>query len=104
MFYRVTSRNVYSDTDFLLVEVEDNKLKITDFPNVGRMQKGKDFLNSTKGLSKSGKQFLLIGPHMDSAYEIAPTIITNIEEQRERVFDYLKSRYSTLKEESLNDF
>lgn len=96
----VKSRNVYSDTTFILITIKDGKLGVKEFYGVGNKGRGTDFINETKGVSKG--QYVLIGPHMDNTYDIAPTIITDIDEQRKKVFDYLKEHFVTFKPEDVD--
>ena len=97
----VTSRNVYADTTFILITIKDGKLDVKRFYGVGNKGRGTDFINETKGVSK--EQYVLIGPHSDTdPYDIEPMIITNIDEQRRKVFDYLVRNFKTFKSEDVD--
>lgn len=96
----VKSRNVYADTSFILIRIKDGKLDVKNFSNVGRKGNGIEFINGTKNVSKD--QYVLIGPHLDDSYDIEPTVVTDIDEQRQRVFDYLKGHFVTFKPEDVD--
>lgn len=96
---KVSSRNVYKDTCFHLVTIKDGKLDLKSFYRVGQKANGTDFLNETKGVSKG--QYVLIGTHLDEGYDIDPVIITDIDEQRGRVLDYLKDHFVTFNPDSV---
>lgn len=97
---KVKSRNVYSDTTFYLITIKNGDLDVKPFYNVGQKQKGIDFINETKNVSK--EKYVLVGPHMDDGYDIEPTIITDIEEQRQKVFEHLKRKFVTFSPESVD--
>ena len=95
----VKSRNVYSDTSLYLISVKDGKLGVKHFPDVGKKGCGTDFLNATSGIETENA--ILVGPHMDNTYDIEPTIITDIQEQRTKVFRHLCEHYTTFKPEDV---
>jgi len=96
----VNSRNVYTDTTFYLITVKDGKLNLKSFTRVGQKGQGIEFINQTKNVSK--EDYILVGPHMDDGHDIEPTIITDIEEQRRKVFEHLKKGYHTFNPESVD--
>ena len=96
---KVKSRNLYRDTTFYLIENKNGKLKLTEFYRVGQKQNGIDFINATKNVDTDN--FVLIGTHLDSEYDIDPCIITDLNEQRLRVYEYIKN-YASFNEESVN--
>ena len=97
---KVTSRNIYSNTSFYLITFENGDFKVKNYYNVGQKQRGIDFINETKNVSKG--KYVLVGPHLDSGYDIEPTIITDIDEQRMKVLEHLKSHYVTFNPDSVD--
>lgn len=97
----VTSRNVYTNTTFYLITIKEGKLNLKAFTRVGQKERGIEFINQTKNISK--EDHILIGS-ADDIYpnDIEPTIITDIEKQRLMVFEYLKKKYSTFIPESVD--
>ena len=89
----VKSRNVYKDTTFHLITIKDGKLDLKTFIRVGQKANGTNFINETKGVSNG--QYVLIGTHLDDGYDLDPTVITDIEDQRKRVFEYLQRNFCT---------
>jgi len=92
--------DVYSNTSFYLITIKDGKLNLRSFYGVGRKCYGIDFINQTRGISK--EDYILIGPaaHRHDG-DIEPRIITDIEEQRQKVLEHLKNKFSTFDPESV---